>query len=160
MKNLTPVTGLLCSLLISPVNAAQATDLTRERVVEINGTLIKAMENKNFQAYDQYLFDGTEIFIDLDPAPNNPLQKVALKDFRMLAMMSLQMADEISIEDEILSINVNPDEISLTSKSTVIISMMGERVTEVSEGTTVYGLVNGEIKILSMSSEIITSSMP
>ena len=118
------------------------------------------MENKNFQAYDQYLFDGTEIFIDLDPAPNNPLEKVALNDFRMLAMMSLQMADEISIEDEILSINVNPDEISLTSKSTVIISMMGERVTEVSEGTTVYGLVNGEIKILSMSSEIIASSMP
>ena len=160
MKNLTPVTGMLCSLLISPVQAASANELTRERVVEINGALIAAMEDKNFAAYDQYLYDGTEVWIDLDPAPDNELKKVPLKDFRMLAMMSLQMADEIIIEDEILSIQVNPEDISLTSKSTVTISMMGEQVIEVSEGTTVYGLINGEIKILSMSSEMIASSMP
>ncbi|MFC3192827.1 nuclear transport factor 2 family protein [Marinicella sediminis] len=160
MKNHAPVSGLLMGLLMSPLSSAQTTEITKERVIAIHESFIQAMHNRDFSVYEPFLFEGTQVYVDLDPAPDNELQKLALKDFRQLAEMSLQMVEELNIEDELLTIEINAsgDQATLISKSTIQMSMLGTEVTEVSRGTTVYGLIDGAIKILSISDEIISTT--
>ncbi|WP_223787406.1 nuclear transport factor 2 family protein [Marinicella meishanensis] len=160
MKKQYPVIGLVFGLMISHVNASQATQITKQQVIAINDSFVTGMREKDFSVYEKYLHESTLIYLDFEPGVDNKPVQVKLSEFKMLAQMSMRMTDDIQVDDEVLSVTVDRqnNQVTLVSKSTVTMDMMGTRVTDVSEGTTVFGLINGQIKILSVHSTLLSST--
>jgi len=160
MKKQYPVIGLVFGLMMSHVNAKQATQITRQQVIAINESFVAAMRQKNFAVYEKYLHENTVIYLDFEPGVDNEPVQVKVSEFKMLAQMSMQMTDAIQVDDDVLSVTVDPqnNQVTLVSRSTVQMDMKGTRVTDVSEGTTVFGLIDGQIKILSVHSTLLSST--
>ena len=160
MNKHVPVIGLM-GLMLTPMSHSQTTELSREAVIAIHQEFVDAVHDRNFSVYEKYLDANTEIFVDMDPAPGNELIKVELKEFKELALMSLQLAEEIEVVDDLLdvSINAQKNQATIRSRTTANITMLGTKITEISEGETVYGIRDGAIKVFKVSDEVLSHSI-
>ncbi len=160
MKTHTTLIIFLIGIMLPTIGMSQSTGLSKEQIIAIHDSFIVAFEQRDFSVYEKYLYADSQIYMDMDPAKDNELVKIELDDFKKIAAMSLQMAEQIDIADELLSVEINTEknQATVVSKSTVSMSILGTNITEISKGTTVYGLVDGEIKIKSISDEMISST--
>ncbi len=160
MKNHLPVIGLM-GLMITQWSQSHAAEINTKDVIAIHESFIDAIKDRDFTVYEKYLHKDTKIFVDLDPAPGNELQRIELDEFKELALMSLQLADEIDVVEDLIKVDHNKqnNEVAIYSRSTVNMTMMGTHITEIAEGITVYGVREGSIKILSISDQVIESSI-
>ena len=145
--------GLL--ILASASDAQNNSTFTEQKVKAINAEISDAIYQKDLSVLDKYLYEGTEIFIDLDPNPNSGEKQLTVKEYRELMEMGLMMIDDMEIKEDIVEIKINKkmDQARLKIKAHVSADFMGIKSTEESTSTTTFGLINGEIKILKIKQQ-------
>ncbi len=160
MKNTIHSISIIVLTLMASACHQHRSLLNSNNIRAINTELTDSFLQGDLSVIEKYLYHGTEIFIDLDPDPNQGLAQISLKEFRELAKMSLELIDDMEINEEIISIEIDSenDQATLVLKSHASTSIMGMTITENSISTTVFGLINGEIKILKTSDELISMS--
>jgi|GEM_PF-5429075 len=135
--------------------------LTQSKIEAINSELNDSFFKGDLSVIEKYLYEGTEIYIDLDPDPNSGQEQISLKEYRDLIKISLMFIEDIAVEEEIVSIDIDEQkgEATLVVKANISSDIMGMESVENTISTTLFGLVNGEIKILRTSDQLVSSSL-
>lgn len=107
----------------------------------------------------KYLYKDSEITIDMSPAPNVGQSQVDLDKYLGLLSASLETIEKSDVTTQLLSINVDDAKNTGTikTKTIALVEMFGMKLEDVSVSETTYGVINGEIKILSSVDELISS---
>ncbi|MCB1582450.1 MAG: hypothetical protein R3E90_00950 [Marinicella sp.] len=155
-------TTLICIITITVLLLAACHQrqpfLTTKKIEAINKEVNAAIKQGDLSVLEQYLIADTEIYIDLDPDPTTGVKKIDYSEFKKLAQLSISMLDNMDIEEEIISIDLDDsnDQATLKVKAKVRTTMLGMIISEESTSTTVFGVIDNEIKILKISDELIT----
>jgi hypothetical protein len=99
------------------------------------------------------------IIIDLDPNPNAGETEVGYDEYMQLTRQSWGMVNnvDVSVEEVALSVDQGNNRATIREKSTIVYEMMGMKIKDVSIGETTYGVVDGQIKILKVADQLISS---
>ena len=156
VNKVTPV--LICLLLISGFATAE-TILDEDAVIGISDELEQAVKSGNLAVFKKYLYPGSKIVVDMDPSNSAGQIEVSYTDYMQLLEMALPLMQEADIHDEIISVSIDEarNQATIREKSTVTMEMMGVKMRDVSISETVYGIVNGQIKALSATDQLISS---
>lgn len=133
--------------------------LTEQKVKDISKEMVQAIKDKDFSVMEKYMYPGSKITVDLDPANNRGEKEVSYEEFMMLTKMSMQMMGDAEIHDELLSISVDKEknQATIEEKTTIVMEMMGMTLEDISIGKTTYGVIDGQIKVLSTEDQLISS---
>ncbi|WP_444932939.1 hypothetical protein [Microbulbifer sp. JTAC008] len=150
---------LLNLLLISATLFAEIT-ITEEKIKGISKEFAKAMQNNDLSAIDKYMHPNTKIIIDMDPASNRGEKEISYDDYMNLTKVSMQMMQDVEIHDELISISINKEsnQGTIEEKTTVVASMMGMKIEDISINKTTYGIIDGQIKVLVSQGQLISSA--
>ncbi|WP_395373676.1 hypothetical protein [Marinicella sp. W31] len=147
---------MTCSSLIAKNILEEAT--VRKIVEEISN----AAKDKDITPMQKYMYEGTVITIDMDLHPDRGEIDMAYDDnFVQLAEMAMKMSTSWDYQNEVVSIDVDPSKnlATVKEKSSLTYTIMGETIHEISTTITIYGVVDGEIKILTTKEKLINSEM-
>jgi len=136
--------------------------LDKTTIHQITEEISEAAKNKDVTPMEKYMYEGTVIVVDMDPHPDKGLVEMPFDDnFVDLAKMTMQMTTDWNYQDEIVSIDIDKakNQAIVKEKSSVSYTIMGQKVSETTSAVTVYGVVNGEIKILNTREQLISSKM-
>lgn len=158
MNKLTPV--LVCLLLISGFATAE-TVLDEDAIIGITDEIKQAIKGGDIAVFKKYLYPGSKITVDMDPSNSAGQIEVSYADYMQLLEMALPLMQEADIQDEILSVSIadGGSQATVKEKNTVTMDMMGVKMRDVSISETVYGVVNGQIKVLSATDQLISSEV-
>ena len=151
---------LICLLLISGFATAE-TVLDEDAVIGISDEVKQAIKNGDLAVFKKYLYPGSKIVVDMDPSNSAGQVEVSYADYMQLLEMALPLMQEADIQDEIISVSIDEakNQAAVKEKNTVTMDMMGVKMRDVSISETVYGIVNGQIKVLSATDQLISSEM-
>lgn len=146
-------------LMLLAVNATANPVLTEERVRSISAEMTQAARDRDFSVIEKYMHPGSQIIIDLDPAPNSGETEIGYEEFMQLTKQSWEMVKNVDVHVEELSLSVDNEnnQATIEEKTTVDYEMMGMKVKDVSVGQTTYGVVDGEIKIIKIADQLLSS---
>lgn len=149
---------LICLLLISGFATAE-TVLDEDAVIGISDEVKQAIKNGDLAVFKKYLYPGSKIVVDMDPSNSAGQVEVSYADYMQLLEMALPLMQEADIQDEIISVSIDEakNQAAVKEKNTVTMDMMGIKMRDVSISETVYGIVNGQIKVLSATDQLISS---
>ena len=152
---------LILALMLTTGIAIAYPIIDEAKVKEIGLEFKYSIKNKDFSIIEKYMYPGSKVVIDMDPANGRGEKEISYKKYMVLMKMSYQMMGESDIHEEILSISVDKakNEATVEAKTTAILTMMGMKVEDVSINKTKYGVVNGEIKVLSTEDQLISSGV-
>ena len=152
---------LILALMLTTGIAIADPIIDEAKVKEIGLEFKYSIKNKDFSIIEKYMYPGSKVVIDMDPANGRGEKEISYKKYMVLMKMSYQMMGESDIHEEILSISVDKakNEATVEAKTTAILTMMGMKVEDVSINKTKYGVVNGEIKVLSTEDQLISSGV-
>jgi hypothetical protein len=124
----------------------------------ISDELIQALRNGDISAFRKYLHPGSKLVVDLDPAPGTGQTEVSYADYMNMMEMTIGHMQGAEIYNELVSFSVNEAKGQATTHetTTTIVEMMGTKLKEVSTSKTVYGLIDGSIKVISSESELVS----
>jgi len=133
--------------------------LDEKTVRGISAELAQGLRDSDITVLEKYLHRDSRIVIDLDPALNSGQQEVSYDDFMTLAQMSMQAFEDVKIHDEVLSVSVDKakNQATIEEKTTAIIQAMGMTIKDVSLTKTTYGVIDGQIKVLSTEDQLLSS---
>ena len=156
VKKLLPV---LLALVVIPGTALAEPVVDEATVRAISKEFNKAIVNGDLSVFEKYMYPGSKITIDMDPAKDRGNMDISYDDFMQLTTMALEMMEGADVEDEVLSVSVDDasNQATVREKTTATVSMMGIKMRDVSIATTTYGVVNGQIKVLETQDELISS---
>lgn len=156
MNKMTQI--LICLLLISGFATAE-TVLDEDAVIGISDEVKQAIKNGDLAVFKKYLYPGSKIVVDMDPSNSAGQVEVSYADYMQLLEMALPLMQEADIQDEIISVSIDEakNQAAVKEKNTVTMDMMGIKMRDVSISETVYGIVNGQIKVLSATDQLISS---
>lgn len=156
MKKIIP---LMFALVFASGNIYADPVLNEETVEAISEEMTQAVLNNDFSVIEKYMYPGSEIIIDMDPAPGRGETKIEYDEYMKLTKMSMGMMKNPVIDNEILSIKIDgsKNEATIEEKTTAVMEMMGMKMRDVSISKTTYGVVNGEIKVLTARDQLISS---
>ena len=134
--------------------------LNEETVKNISKELAAAVKNGDITIFEKYIYPGSRIIVDLDPALNTGKQEIPYDEYIKLAKMSLEIMKSADIHDELISITVDKDknQATIEEKTTATFEMMGMKIEDVSLNKTTYGVVEGEIKVLITEDELLSTT--
>jgi len=135
--------------------------LNEAKIKAIGEELKQAIKNQDISVFEKYLYSGSKIIIDLDPANNRGEKEVSYDEYMKLLKMSLKIMGDAVIHDELLTISIDKDknEATVEEKTTAIIEMMGMKIEDVSITKTTYGVINGKIKVLISQDQLVSSGL-
>ncbi len=150
---------LMLLVISGAVNAD--TVLNEELVKAISSEMTMAVKNNDFSIIEKYMHPESKIIIDMDPANNSGEKEIGYDEFMQLTKMSMAAMKNPEIDDELISIHVDKErnEATIVEKTTAIVEMLGMKMKDVSINKTTYGIINGEIKILSTEDQLISTGL-
>ena len=85
--------------------------------------------------------------------------EIGYDEYMALSQMSMQVMERVDIHDEIISISVDEanNQATIEEKTTAFIEAMGMKIKDVSLTKTTYGVIDGQIKVLSTEDQLISS---
>ncbi len=130
-----------------------------ETVRSISAEMAQAGRDKDISVLEKYIYPGSVLIVDMDPAPGMGETEIGYEDYMKLTRQSWSMITNVAIHDEELSLSVDKEknQATIEEKSTVDYEMMGMKIKDVSVSKTTYGVVNGQIKILKATDQLISS---
>ena len=148
----------VCLLLTSGIASAE-TVLDEDVVRGISVELKQAVLDGDISVFKKYLYPGSKIVVDLDPSNSAGQVEISYADYMGLLEMSLPLMQGADISDEVLSVSVDAEnnQATIKEKTIVIMEMMGVKIRDESISETTYGIVDGQIKALSATDELISS---
>ncbi len=158
---MTRVSTMLLALALMPVLAIAEPVVDENTVRSIAQELNQSFVDGDISVLKKYMYPGSRIIVDMDPAANRGQVEIDYANFMQLSEMALQAMQGASVHDEVLSVAVDSDanEATIREKTTATVSMLGTTVRDVSISTTTYGVVNGEIKVLVTQDELISTEV-
>ncbi|MCH9693395.1 MAG: hypothetical protein K0U72_02700 [Gammaproteobacteria bacterium] len=149
---------LVFSLLV-PATAAADTVLDKSTTMAISEELQQAVKNGDLATFKKYLFPGSEIVVDLDPAAGVGETPVSYSDYIRLLEMTLPMMQGAVFHIEVISVSVDErsNQSTIRERNTVTMDMMGTTIRNVSISETTFGIVDGQTKVLSATDQIVSS---
>ncbi len=153
------LTRLAIALLLLPLSAIANPVLTEDTVRGISAEVAQAMRDKDMSVIEKYMHPDSRIVIDLDPDLNAGQQEIRYEEFMMLSQMSMQAIEDIEVHDEVLSVSIDEanNQATIEEKTTATVTMMGMKMKDVSLTKTTYGVIDGQIKVLSTEDQLISS---
>ena len=154
------VCTLAVVLLFSAPVSAEPT-LTEDVVKEISAELLVAVQEADMSVFEKYLHPSSKIVIDMDPSPSAGQMEVEYEQYMGLLAMSLPMLQNSQIDEEIISISVDEanNQATIREKVSATVEMMGTKVRDVSISETTYGVLDGQIKVITATDELISSEV-
>jgi len=135
--------------------------LNESTIKAIGEEFNQAALNKDTSIFKKYLFSGSKIIVDMDPANNRGEKEVTYDNFMKMMKMSLKMVEFISINDELLTLTIDKEknEATIEEKTIAVIKTMGMEIEDTSINKTTFGVINGEIKILITQDQLVSSNV-
>lgn len=133
--------------------------LSEAQVTTIHKKITQGFLEGDLSFIDKYLYPGTKIFVDLDPSPSAGEKEVSMQEYRGMLEMGMQMMEDAEVDEQILKVTTDKDRntVTIESKTIAQMTMMGIPMEDVSISTTVYGVVNNQIKVLEARDTIIST---
>ena len=155
------VSSLLLALILMPALAVAEPVVDEDTVRAIAKELNQSFVEGDISVLKKYMYPGSRIIVDMDPANNRGQVEIDYANFMQLTEMAVQAMQGASVQDEVLSVTVNSadNEATIREKTIATVSMMGTTVRDVSISTTTYGVVDGEIKVLVAEDELISTEI-
>ena len=152
---------LLIALTLCVGNANSSPILDEETVKAISVEMAEAVKNNDISVFEKYLYPGSDLTIDTDPANNRGEKKISYDEYMKLTKMGLSMMSNAEIHEELLSISIDKvrNEATIEEKTTSIVEMMGMKMEDVSVNKTTYGIVDGQIKVLVLKDQSISTGL-
>jgi len=153
------IMSLFVVLALIPGYVTAAPVLDEDTVKAISKELIQAVKGNDFSVIEKYMYPGSKIVIDMDPAEDSGQMEISYDEYMALTKMGMGMMQSIDIQEELISISVDDknNQATIEEKTTAVMEMMGVKMKDVSVNTTTYGVVDGEIKVLSTQDHLISS---
>ncbi len=147
------------SLLSLSGHASAETTLTEEVVKGISIEMKQAVQDADITVFEKYLYPGSRILVDLDPSNSAGQTEVGYDEYMQLLKMSLPLMQDAVLHDEVLSIFIDDEnnQATIREKTSVTIEMMGIKIRDVSISETTYGIVDGQIKAIVATEQLISS---
>ncbi|MEM7431915.1 MAG: hypothetical protein AAF351_08240 [Pseudomonadota bacterium] len=125
----------------------------------ISAELIEAATDGNVAPFKKYLYEGSEMVVDLDPSPSAGEMAISYDEYVPLLEMAIPMMKGADLHVEVLSVSIDEaaNEGTIREKSTSVMEMMGTKIRDVSISESTYGVVNGQIKLLRASDQVLSS---
>ena len=156
MNKLMP---LLLALVVSsgPVIANPVVD--KAAVMAISDEMTAATKSGDMSVFEKYLYPGTRIVVDMDPANSAGQMELGYEEYMALIEMALGAMQNADIHEELISVSVDEakNQATIEQKTTASLEMMGMKMRDVSINTTTYGVVDGQIKVLYAEDQLIES---
>ncbi len=152
--------GFICLIFaLLSINAYAEPVVDEETVRSISAELAQAGRDKNISVIEKYIYPGSILIVDMDPAPGMGETEIGYEDYMKLTEQSWSMINSVDIHDEELSLSVDKDknQATIEEKTTVDYEMAGMKIRDVAISKTTYGVVEGQIKILKTSDQLISS---
>ncbi len=152
---------VLIVMLLSAGSSFAEPRITEAGLRNVSEELVRAMEENDFSVISKYLHPTSRIIIDLDPTPGQGQKEISYDDYMPLAEMGMAMMADAKISNEILSIEIDCErnQGTIEEKTTVTANIMGVHVNEVTITTSVYGVIDGDIKVISAVGDLVFSEM-
>ncbi len=153
------VTRLLCLFVFLPALTCADPVLDEETVKAISQELAQAIKSGDMAVFEKYMHPDSKIVVDMDPANGAGEMEIGYEEFMALTGIAMQAMGSAEIHDELISINVNEarNEATIKEKTTATIEMLGIKMRDVSINETTYGIIDGQIKVLSTQDQLISS---
>ncbi len=157
IKNI--IMAVIVNLLVISSSYAEPI-LSEETVKNIGEELAAAVKSGDISVFEKYMYSGSKIIVDMDPALNTGKQEIPYEEYIKIAKMSLKIMQNADIHDELISISVDKDknQATIEEKTTATFEMMGMKIEDVSLNKTTYGVVEGEIKVLITEDELLSTT--
>jgi len=151
--------SVLIFVLLTPGFAAADPVLDESTVKGISEELKQGVMSGDITPFKKYLYSGSKIVVDLDPSSSEGQVEISYDDYINLMEMTLPLMQGAVIQDEVLSISIDEksNQATIREKSNVTVEVMGTKIRDVSISETTYGIVDGQIKALSATDELISS---
>ncbi len=150
---------LILSLWFLSGSAIAEIILDEKKINEIRAEITQSVKDSDFSVIEKYMYPGSEIILDFDPAADKGETEIDYDDFMELAEFSLQMMEGAEIHDELIALEIDKsnNQATVEEKTTIVMEMMGIKIEDISISTTTYGIVDGEIKVLYTKDRLISS---
>jgi len=147
----------LFSLVLAMPSFAE-TLLDKDNTSAINKEFMQAMKDKDLSIIRKYMYDGTEITVDLDPDENAGEKELTLEKYIDFTKRSIEKMGKSGVDVRLDSMSIDEDrnQATLELKVKVITKNMGSNFKFVSTKKTVLGIVDEEIKIISSKDHLIS----
>ena len=111
--------------------------------------------------FEKYMYEGIRIVIDTDPSNSAGQVEIPYDQFMGLTALALSAMEDADIHIETISIDVDEakNQATIKEKTIAVVEMMGVKVRDESVGVTTYGVVDGQIKVLSSEDQLISSDI-
>ncbi len=135
-------TSLLLLLAAFSAGVFAMPTIDRATIERIGQETETALANKNEAGLLKYLHQKSKIIIQG--------KRVSYDEYKTLTNMTLQSMGKVDVKSEELSLQIDKDKNTATveSKTVAIIEMMGMKIKDVSLNKTIYGVIDGEVKII------------
>lgn len=152
------VSVLICLILWSGSAVAEPV-LDEDTVKAISAEFTQALKDANIGVFKKYLYTGSKIVVDLDPSNSAGQMEIGYDDYMGMIEMALPLMQDADIQAEVVSISIDNEnnQATIKEKTTALMDMMGVRIKDVSISETTYGIVNGQIKVLIATDQLISS---
>ena len=152
---------VLLTLIFTSISVFSEPVLDEAKVMAIGEEFREAVKNQDVSVFEKYLYPGSKIIIDMDPANNSGEKEIPYDDYMKILKMSLEMMKDAVIHDELLSISIDKEnnQATIEEKTTAIVEMMGMKMEDVSINKTTYGIVKGEIKVIITQDQLVSNNI-
>lgn len=156
------VATVLLAVALSAVACASAPlavpKLDEATVRSIVGEIVEAFGQRDLDVVKAYLYPGTTIVLDLDPTGGTEPVKIDHDRYLFMLEMGMGVLEDSDIQHEILKVEMNDSSNTalVEGRATTVADILGVRVHEETISKTTYGIVNGEIKVLSIFSRVLS----
>jgi len=153
----TVLLAVVFSAVAFSAAAPAAPELDEATVRSIVGDIVEAFNQRDLDVIKAYLYPGTKIVLDLDPAGGTSPVEIEHDRYLLMLEMGMGALEGSDIQHEILKLEVDPSSNTafVGSRASTVADIMGVRVHEDTISETTYGIVDGEIKVLSIFSRVL-----
>lgn len=150
---------LLLAIALLPLSALANPVVDEAAVRAIAREIAQAVRDMDISVLKKYLHPESRIVVDLDPALNSGQKEISYDEYMALTEMSFQYMQGLELHDEVLSVSVDEanNRATIEEKTIATIDMMGVKMQDISLSTTTYGVIDGQIKVLSSEGQMISS---
>ena len=147
------------AFLFSAFANAQDKAFDEKKLKAISTQFITALEEKNLRVVKKYLFPGSKITVDLDPAPGKGQRQISYQQYMKVAELSVGLLGDIEFQPEFISLEIDEarQQATVHEKLTATSYMHGRAKQEITLNKTTFGYINGQLKVLSTEDEIVSS---
>jgi len=152
------ISVLICLVLWSGFASAEPV-LDEDTVMGISAEFSQAIKDANIEPFRKYLYPESKIVVDLDPSNSAGQVEISYDDYMGMIEMALPMMQDADFHEEVLSISVDDaaNQATIKEKTMATMEIMGMKIKDVSISETTYGVVDGQIKVLVATDQLISS---